>query len=580
MNLQNQKWLNALALGSLSLLLLISAILLTPRVQDDSHALTCGAAECEEGYSTGLARTDLNARVASVVSLSAAPSLDFDLTPKAAGEFAESRMKVKVSTNNTSGFSLYLKAMGESNSLVSTDKTNTATISPVASNTASESFSPNTWGYKLATAEAYDPVPVVATAPILNETKINPATGNEYDLAFGVNVDTNLPAGEYTGGVVISAVANPITVTSLYQLTYMQDMTSDICANTTDYVDKEHYATKQLIDTRDGNKYWVAKLADGNCWMVQNLALNITEAGLKASDTDITEDWNQESEYKPVATERTMPMALGADESTNPSASTRSWNFGNYVIGLPELALLCGEKYNGSVWVYSAGLDSCANSGIVNVDGSNWQPNYVAQEGVWPKKISSIDNAEIPAQEYAPNEYHGIIAVDFVNQAYDQHYLTGNYYQWNTATAGTGSTIYGTPATNSICPKNWKLPTAGDNNHPTEGEYYALLDKYGIATTVSGTGIDGEQYHITLVPLYFTRGGAISLNYDPATIGDHTLFYPGSGNRMTTSTPGLSEGFRFSAYELGFNGSTINTVNTHNGPNPKANGRPIRCLAR
>ena len=47
----------------------------------------------------------------------------------------------------------------------------------------------------------------------------------------------------------------------------MQEMTSTICA------DAAENDTAQLTDTRDGKKYWVTKLADGNCWMTQNLDL-------------------------------------------------------------------------------------------------------------------------------------------------------------------------------------------------------------------------------------------------------------------------------------------------------------------
>lgn len=76
----------------------------------------------------------------------------------------------------------------------------------------------------------------------------------------------------------------------------MQHMNSEICANTAEGT------TKQLIDSRDGNSYWVAKMKDGNCWMTQNLALDITEKGLSAMDTDIEYDWNSRSVHPPKNT--------------------------------------------------------------------------------------------------------------------------------------------------------------------------------------------------------------------------------------------------------------------------------------
>ena len=50
----------------------------------------------------------------------------------------------------------------------------------------------------------------------------------------------------------------------------MQEMTPQICA------DAQENDTTMLEDARDGKMYWVAKLADGNCWMTQNLELDLT----------------------------------------------------------------------------------------------------------------------------------------------------------------------------------------------------------------------------------------------------------------------------------------------------------------
>lgn len=44
---------------------------------------------------------------------------------------------------------------------------------------------------------------------------------------------------------------------TLSDITYMQDMTPEICAAS------QENETKRLIDSRDGKYYWVAKLAMG-----------------------------------------------------------------------------------------------------------------------------------------------------------------------------------------------------------------------------------------------------------------------------------------------------------------------------
>lgn len=83
---------------------------------------------------------------------------------------------------------------------------------------------------------------------------------------------------------------------TLADITTMQEMTLGVCDRTPSYVDTSNYASKQLTDTRDGKTYWVAKLADGNCWMTQNLAIDLTGKTLTANDSDVSSNWS------PVAT--------------------------------------------------------------------------------------------------------------------------------------------------------------------------------------------------------------------------------------------------------------------------------------
>ncbi len=72
-------------------------------------------------------------------------------------------------------------------------------------------------------------------------------------------------------------------------LQYMQDMTSAKCYHAS------IGETKQLTDIRDNKKYWVTKLKDGNCWMTQNLDLDLyvnnTGRTLTASDSDVAGSW-------------------------------------------------------------------------------------------------------------------------------------------------------------------------------------------------------------------------------------------------------------------------------------------------
>ena len=68
----------------------------------------------------------------------------------------------------------------------------------------------------------------------------------------------------------------------------MQDMSHDIC-NSVTRTGAE--TTTQLVDIRDNKLYYVTKLADNNCWMTQNLDLELrgtSTAALTSENTDLS----------------------------------------------------------------------------------------------------------------------------------------------------------------------------------------------------------------------------------------------------------------------------------------------------
>ena len=114
---------------------------------------------------------------------------------------------------------------------------------------------------------------------------------------------------------------------TLTNLTYMQDMTTKICANSVEH------ESKSLIDSRDNNSYRVTKLKDGNCWMTQNLKL----AGPR---TLTPNDSN-------VATNVTIPAA--ASSGTSVDTTMQIWN---------EYSGYDGKYYN---WCAATVSDNCSS---------------------------------------------------------------------------------------------------------------------------------------------------------------------------------------------------------------------------
>ncbi len=544
--------------GSMGLLGLFAVAMLCPIKIDSASADT--------GHEMNVAVNS-----ASAISVALDDQVDVNVTPNSDGAFSSNKAVLSVATNNITGYSVYMGTKDGTQNLKLNGSTNPSdVIGPVSGTQAPASMAPDTWGYNIAAASdttpgenlQYSAVPAVS-AQI--QTKDQTAMKDDYNLTFGAKVSTDLPAGQYTNTVVVSAVANPQVLTSLTQLTYMQDMTAAICSNTDEGV------TKRLIDNRDGNFYYVAKMKDGRCWMNQNLALDLGGKTLTAADTDLAnvnadgsaytwgtgapagDGWtaktvnnsNTEGEnpnaytyyYKGEEanpTETYYPMvntsnAVPAAESSPSQVSTFSWNFGKWVLTEPTAGNNCGDVTS---------IAECTKVGFVDVSGSEWQPTH-----------QYIQDGKV---------------IDTTTNTYDPHYLIGNYYQYNTATAGTGGTIVDADATGSICPKGWQLPTS---NTTDNGSFYALLAPYGIATGInSGTveSADG-QYNIAKAPLYFVRSGEIHAIWGK-------IAFTAERGYLWSSTSAETLAFYFGVYN--------DYVSSSNGNDSRWIGFPLRCLAR
>lgn len=377
----HKKQLLILGYGSLGLLIFCLFALLLP---------TCPTA-VSASVLRGSATTDVSTTV--VPSISIALGSKVDLVVDQFDQLITSSSQLTVTTNSREGYSLYLSTTGDDNNLHGQNKDNTAVISPIAKDTTAASFTSNSWGYRLNRANEdnlYQPVPATSDTVADSTTAGNATT--QYSLTFATKIDATLPTDTYYNSVLVSAVANPVAVASLSELLYMQDMTPAICSNTMDYVDKDHYIEKQVIDVRDGKSYWVAKLADGNCWMVQNLGLTFGAgvgkvSKLTAVDSDVASDW------MPPETE------VLADPSADSGAimAMRSWSFGDIAVINPTNISSCPNAAAGD------GREELAACDYVQ-DVTGWTPEWVASE------TSSID---------------------LEGKQYDAHYLLGNYYQWN-----------------------------------------------------------------------------------------------------------------------------------------------------
>lgn len=139
------------------------------------------------------------------------------------------------------------------------------------------------------------------------------------------------------------------TVTFIYNEEPVEDMhqlTRESCSAA------PLHTTQQMNDARDNKKYWVTKMADGNCWMTQNLDLFISTGG-----TTLT------SETSTVTGSQTVYAA----SSWSTSSSSNSY-------------------FDGGDYYYANGLTPTATSDLAS-DSELW---HYHQGSYYNKKLSKM----------------------------------------------------------------------------------------------------------------------------------------------------------------------------------------------
>ncbi len=381
------------------------------------------------------------------------------LTPVSeSGASARYSVKATVGVENSGGYTVYLG----SNKSELTGKNSGATINGVTSSSSYESLPVNSWGYNATEGEtagtSFSRMPENVRGVALggNDASNIKSDSKTFMLSFAAHIGNDKPADTYENEVTLSVVSSPLEITNAFGIETMQEMTAAICAKA------DVGTTDRLKDVRDDKLYWVAKLPDNNCWMTQNLDLNIASSGFPSSTTtkmsyqnsDMATAWTGSSTYPPTNTEASLTSSSVSSTQT----TTRSWEQGMYVITDPTGTTTCGTG--------KANIAAC------------------------PSQFTSV-GSRTPSSD--PDFYANNGNKTFTTTEYDAHYLVGNSYQWNTATAGTGGTISSGQAASSICPKGWRLPTSTGT-----GDFQKLITAGAIGVTVD---------KLTVGPYFFVRGG-------------------------------------------------------------------------
>ena len=217
--------------------------------------------------------------------------------------------------------------------------------------------------------------------------------GSSFTTTYAVYASSNQHAGSYVGQVQY-ALIHPSAKPYYY---FMQDVAT--------WKDTELPSagdSLQAIDSRDGKKYWVTRLADGNVWMTQNL------------DFDIVADEQDPTKMKTLTSEDT--------DLTDHSLTG---------------AYIDGYSYDSATGITS--WTPAISAKTINFKGTT-VTGWGNSANTIPYSASKTDNNSTG------------------------HASLGNWYNWTAAIASSNSSVVASNPQNSICPKGWRLTQTNPSN--------------------------------------------------------------------------------------------------------------------
>ncbi len=296
--------------------------------------------------------------------------------------------------------------------------------------------------------------------------------------------------------------------------------------------------TELLTDIRDGKTYWIAKMADGHCWMTQNLDLDLETAPDKV--TALT------SENTDLTTFNTNGYTSALGYSQDSTTGVITWT--------PERNTVSTADYNASTWAVSNDYThpySLDLSSYYYTD--TFEPTL---DGTGYDFLATDNPTYVKTTQYDGNGVHGRL---------------GNYYTWSAAVASNDTSAYRSSTysnisnnpQNSICPAGWRLPltTSASPNYAVQGSQDEVKRLNYVVNSFSN--ITDSSRQLEADPLYLTRAGYADTG---------TITRAGRGSGIWTSTVASTTDSK----TLYFAGNKIAAPSDSD----RNLGYPIRCVSR
>lgn len=299
---------------------------------------------------------------------------------------------VSVGTNSPNGYKLYVSA--NSTNLTNSDYAGQSFyINTLASSATSANFPDNYWGYRISSGNTGDSgitdptgtnfYPFVSGAMVSSSSTATNDTSST--LTFASKINFQKPSGVYSLDLNFKAL--PIVTT--YDI---QNLNGSVCTSEPSLV----------TDSRDGQMYTIARLADGKCWMLDNLRLDLTSERVQSILSHTNTNASDEAINYLINGGGTGQWARSGVSSAWTSSAQNSYTI-PYAVG-------SGEKNGGGTWT---------------------------KDDIASVKYGDSGSGKIGI-------YYNYCAASAGSYCYDYD-------------TGTGSTQY------DICPASWRMPTGGEN---------------------------------------------------------------------------------------------------------------------
>ena len=397
---------------------------------------------------------------AASLTLSTPSNLSVNVTPSTTGAFAKStKGTITVKSDAYAGYTLKIQDKDSNSALEGKNGsipsiTETAGIAESAFN--SDSKYNNMWGYrpsKFHDVANTNFLPSPSATGDVIET-INPSNSTlkstDYTVELGVRVDNNQPAGTYTGTFVFTVTANDLK----YSITY-DDNNAD-----------GNNPTNKSGTAPEGTQVSLASAPTRNGYVF----LGWCDRETRGEDCSGGIEYKAGGNYKLTNSANNVTLyAMWAAIPTTMQNFTPGYC--KYMTVEKDVITLKDERDDNEYRVAKLKDNKCWMIDNLRL-GSTLDPDT----GTMQLNSATSDTAKDGfTLQMTPVDLNNNGNYDIDAAYIDETY--GGYYSWHTATAGTGTeamAIDGDNATNSICPRGWKLPTGG----PKDNDFQMFIMAY------------------------------------------------------------------------------------------------------